>query len=268
MHGKASAPEHDSNDDSSDSSTAKPRRRRKKKNCPIINLSNCKYPVVAEAAESLGWNSCCDDDGTTGGRGWDVFWTDMSVASERIMRLHKYQRINHFPGMYQICRKGDLARSIHRMARHFGRAFNFIPRTWVLPESYSLFKAHLSKCASRKRPVTYIIKPVASCQGKGIFLTRSWQEVSPVEPVVAQQYMGSPLLIDGFKFDLRIYVLVTSCGEIPSRSALLPPPAAARAVSAVCRSRKPFFVQLPSVRGDSQAMPASIATHEQIRCVY
>ena len=133
------------------------------------------------------------------------------MGPERVMKLESFQRLNHFPGMYQICRKGDLARSICRMARCFGREFSIVPRTWVLPEAFSSFKAHLmerDKKGQRKKPI--IVKPVAACQGKGIFLTTSWRDVSQTEPVVAQQYIARPLLIDGLKFDLRIYALVTS----------------------------------------------------------
>ena len=37
------------------------------------------------------------------------------------------------------------------------------------------------------------------CQGRGIFLTRSLDMVSPTDPQVAQRYLTKPFLIDGLK---------------------------------------------------------------------
>lgn len=36
---------------------------------------------------------------------WDLYWTDLSVSVERVSKMLPFQRINHFPGMLDICRK-------------------------------------------------------------------------------------------------------------------------------------------------------------------
>lgn len=67
---------------------------------------------------------------------------------------------------------------------------------------------------AQKKVVSMIVKPEASCQGKGIFITWRLEDISRDERFVVQRYMWSPYLIDGYKFDLWIYVLVLGCDPL------------------------------------------------------
>ena len=51
-----------------------------------------------------------------------------------------FQKINHFPGMSEICRKDLLARNMNRMLKLFPKEYNVFPRSWCLPAEYVLFK--------------------------------------------------------------------------------------------------------------------------------
>ncbi|KAI3365462.1 hypothetical protein L3Q82_010553 [Scortum barcoo] len=136
-----------------------------------------------------------------------VFWTDCSVSLDRVKDMKRYQKINHFPGMSEICRKDLLARNMNRMLKLFPKDYNIFPRTWCLPADYSDFQAY----TRAKKSKTYICKPDTGCQGKGIFITKSSKDIQAGEHMICQVYISRPFIIDGFKFDLRIYVLVTSC---------------------------------------------------------
>jgi tubulin polyglutamylase TTLL6/13 len=80
----------------------------------------------------------------------------------------------------------------------------------VLPVEFGDFR----KAFYQKRNNIYIIKPEASSQGKGIFLIKDPSEIEAKDHMVAQEYLNEPFLIDGLKFDLRIYVLLTGVNPL------------------------------------------------------
>lgn len=68
--------------------------------------------------------------------------------------------------------------------------------------------------AKLRRSKTFIIKPDTGCQGRGIYLTKNLRDVKPSERMICQVYVARPFLVDGYKFDLRIYALLTSCDPL------------------------------------------------------
>ena len=152
---------------------------------------------------------------------WQLCWTDTSVGLERLLRLKKTQKINHFSGMLEICRKKSLCRNISNMAKKCPQDYNFVPKSFLLPEGLDDLISYLNtKNRKGKKPTTFILKPDNGCQGKGIRLLQTSKDVyNAVEycenaKAVVQHYIHRPFLINNLKFDLRVYALVTCCDPL------------------------------------------------------
>ncbi|VDD82538.1 unnamed protein product, partial [Mesocestoides corti] len=96
-------------------------------------------------------------------------------------------------------------------AKRNSEEYNFYPKTWLLPQEHNVFQSY----ARRNPHPAYILKPANGAMGVGIRLYRNPENVPSTGtqngPCVVQEYIGNPLLIEGYKCDLRVYVLVTSC---------------------------------------------------------
>jgi tubulin polyglutamylase TTLL6/13 len=120
--------------------------------------------------------------------------------------MKPFQKINHFPGMYQIARKNYLARNLNRMQKQFPADFQFFPKTWLLPHQLEDLKHY----SAANPGANFIVKPEALSQGKGIFITKRFDQIDMTEHLVVQKYIKHPYLIDDYKFDFRVYILVTN----------------------------------------------------------
>lgn len=81
-----------------------------------------------------------------------------------------------------------------------------MPKTYIFPDEYRKF------CFDREASgykYMYIMKPSASSCGKGIKIIGQKTQVKQKPGYVLCQYISNPHLIDGFKYDMRIYVVVT-----------------------------------------------------------
>ena len=171
-----------------------------------INMEHCRYPVVEEQALALGY-ARNDDDSR-----FSVFWSDLSVLEQRVRGLIPGQVLNHFPGMHVLSRKEEAAVLLGQLHAACPSAYDYSPRSWVLPAAASTFSSAVRRAAP---DALFIVKPAASCQGRGISLVGKDKPFVPTrEAGVAQDYIPAPLLIDGLKFDLRIYVIVRSVAPL------------------------------------------------------
>ena len=110
-----------------------------------------------------------------------------------MMNLQPHQRVNHYPGSGFISNKVTLAES----------ELKFVPKAFRIP-------------ADRKKLMTY-----AETDPKKMFVLKSNDhrgiEIKPLaqldltaEGSFIQEFVDKPLLVDGHKFDIGVYVVLTS----------------------------------------------------------
>lgn len=207
----------------------------------MLFRSDFDKQVVLAAFERRGWQRVRSEDDED----WDIYWA--SVHSIRQLfnpesgrRLAEHQVVNHFPNHYELTRKDLMARNIKRYRKDLGKLQEsasddrlgserlledvppeWVPTTFALPNDYALFVEEFRRDPS----ATWIAKPTGKAQGRGIFLVsrlqqlKKWsntqkasfsQQVPFRDPYIISRYIDEPLLVGGKKFDLRLYVLVTS----------------------------------------------------------
>lgn len=199
-------------------------RTTKRQKSVSVCTANCRgsYRVVTEAIEQLGWQEVETDS-----RDASVVWLEHSDPTDGLAPVQTMSRIEAF--LY-FCRKARLAKSLNRWVEELPDDFAFSPKTWVLPDDCAELESAMAKGKD-----TYIAKPTAGCQGKGILLAKKWKDLECIAQkskmvndftgrqrsqteYVVQRYISQPLLIDSLKFDLRLYVIVTSV--VPLRAYL------------------------------------------------
>ncbi|EKX39526.1 hypothetical protein GUITHDRAFT_56064, partial [Guillardia theta CCMP2712] len=151
----------------------------------------------------------------TSSNNFNVLWgKPLKIAEYK--ELCEYQKVNHFPGTYLLGRKDNLARVCNKFRRVFGSdSFQYLPKTFVLPgertellQDYEEWKGKLKK---NDCDISYIVKPPAGCRGIGIRLISDPNtQIKEKAVCVVSRYISDPFLINETKFDLRIYVAITS----------------------------------------------------------
>uniref|UniRef100_A0A7N8WW07 Tubulin tyrosine ligase-like family, member 7 n=1 Tax=Mastacembelus armatus TaxID=205130 RepID=A0A7N8WW07_9TELE len=167
------------------------------------------FSLVRIVINEMDFIKTRDDDETA-----NLIWNDSAVQHEKIAELRNYQRINHFPGMGEICRKDCLARNMSKMIKCQPQEYSFIPKTWIFPAEYTQFQNYVKELRRKRKQKTFIVKPANGAMGHGISLIRNCEKLPAQEHFIVQEYLDKPFLMEGYKFDLRIYILVTSCDPL------------------------------------------------------
>jgi hypothetical protein len=156
---------------------------------------------------------------------------------------------NHFTDTYVLTSKGHLQYYLKLAAMKYGtHIYDFFPRSWILtPQSTRLIVPYEQKRIDQGESTWWIGKPTNKSRGRGIKITKTFCDLADYveekdknekdlattieEPMidaqlldppkesknlprlpylmVVQEYIQNPYLINGYKFDIRLYVLVS-----------------------------------------------------------
>ena len=61
--------------------------------------------------------------------------------------------------MYALSHKHNLSRNLKKMQKYYENAYDFFPKTWILPSDSNDLKSQFNI----KKAKTFIVKPVANC---------------------------------------------------------------------------------------------------------
>lgn len=94
-------------------------------------------PVVYQALNQLGWIE--HDEKEHGENEWNIFWKPTRPTMGEYYAGQPYQRHIHFPKTGILCKKDSLARLIKKNRNMFGKIYDFVPITYLLPNEYKKF---------------------------------------------------------------------------------------------------------------------------------
>jgi len=127
---------------------------------------------------------------------WDVMWAHdypFKKIRDRMLKLKPGQRVNKFPGSGYITNKVNLATS----------GLKNVPQAFQLPKEKEMFleyaKLHPDKMFVQK-----------SNNHRGIQIEKIKNLKLDAEGSFVQEFIDNPLLVDGYKFDIGLYVTLTS----------------------------------------------------------
>ena len=134
-----------------------------------------------------------------------LIWHDSLKEQDFYSNLRIWQITNRIPAASIITRKASLAKLIQKAIKLFPKSYDFIPKQYILPEQYDEF-VEMLKTTNK----TWIVKPDEGSLGIGIQIIEPGQSCEiRRKSAVAQEYIDSYTL-ERKKFDLRIYVLISS----------------------------------------------------------
>ena len=136
-----------------------------------INITNARHelPLLHELCDLYKWGKVELKEAKA-----DMIWQFPAHETENNERIFRSAAIfNRLPGSGVGTNKAKSARIFDRMIRHFENDFNFIPRTYLLPNQ----DREALRVAMHSGKRTFIFKPAGGAEGCGISLAQKFNKI-------------------------------------------------------------------------------------------
>ncbi|KAJ3229127.1 putative tubulin polyglutamylase ttll2 [Chytriomyces hyalinus] len=162
-------------------------------------ISDTGPDLLRSVLEKKGWLPYIEGESSY----WNLWWKGSRYRTVDYEACLPFQRLNHFPKTAVITRKDSLFRMLKTMRGIYGAVFDFFPHTFSLPKDYIRFVRLYAEEEEKGEKSTWICKPADLSRGRKIFVFRNLQHLQYDCSAILQRYIPNPMLISGYKFDLR-----------------------------------------------------------------
>ena len=121
-------------------------------------------------------------------------------------RINKYQKVFNHIGNEVLSKKDILYTKYKEQKLIFSKDYNYMQETYLYPEDKLIINKKFENYEISQDNL-WLVKPKNGNTGKGIHIFKSLKEET--NNFLITKYITNPHLINGKKYDLRIYVLVT-----------------------------------------------------------
>nr|XP_004227566.1 tubulin polyglutamylase TTLL11-like [Ciona intestinalis] len=179
-----------------------------------INAYESTTEILKEAAKEFGWNvvsTICEKDQDNDKC---IYWGNIQSIKhidKGYYTNHGCNVVNNIPGFAVVEKKVDTTLALRTMSKLFLGHFDFYPQTWIFPHEMKEMP-NVGNHAGISVP-SYVYKPDHECRGNGIKFFNDpalLEEITKDTPAVVQKYIETPLLWNGYKFDIRSFFVIMS----------------------------------------------------------
>eukprot|EP00933_Yihiella_yeosuensis_P034171 TRINITY_DN27694_c0_g1_i1.p1 TRINITY_DN27694_c0_g1~~TRINITY_DN27694_c0_g1_i1.p1 ORF type:complete len:674 (-),score=137.73 TRINITY_DN27694_c0_g1_i1:79-2100(-) len=173
------------------------------------------WKALAQALETRGWQRLPFEWSST--HKFDLKWCECRGSIDYARHVEG-QLVNHIPNNDVITAKAKMVETLREHEASTGEKFIWSPNSY-LSERASDRLAALAEAEASPDSI-WILKPSRGLGGKGIELIQGCAALrerlfpqeqqfrSPMEGWVIQRYVDKPLLLQGRKFDIRVYCCI------------------------------------------------------------